>query len=308
MGSICEEGLIPSSYLREIPVHKPSWASSSVFSESVYSQDPSVILSTCQHIDNSHLYTLLSDYSTEGDGPLVEDSCPFKSGDRVVVLDTESDATLWLVSKCVGPFELEPEKHLPYLLLVKTTRPSTNTRGRGLTHNSEFSLSPSQNRVKGRTIDSNTSENENLTTALELCKSPVLSADTEQNENTEQDVTDQQWEKLKEQASYLHLTTSPAYSVSGFPQARGSRANSSPLEHQSDTMMVNVVKDFEADESDLLTVRTGSRIEVLYTEGTGWVMCRSLMGEEGLVPDSCLELSSLEVHRRSRRSGNILIV
>lgn len=294
VGSICEEGLIPSSYLREIPVHKPSWASSSVFSESVYSQDPSVILSTCQHIDNSHLYTLLSDYSTEGDGPLVEDSCPFKSGDRVVVLDTESDATLWLVSKCVGPFELEPEKHLPYLLLVKTTRPSTNTRGRGLTHNSEFSLSPSQNRVKGRTIDSNTSENENLTTALELCKSPVLSADTEQNENTEQDVTDQQWEKLKEQASYLHLTTSPAYSVSGFPQARGSRANSSPLEHQSDTMMVNVVKDFEADESDLLTVRTGSRIEVLYTEGTGWVMCRSLMGEEGLVPDSCLELSSLE--------------
>ena len=293
VGSICEEGLVPSSYLREIPVHKPSWASSSVFSESVYSQNPSVTLSTYQHIDNSHLYTLLSDYSTEGDDPLAEDSCPFKSGDRVVVLDTESDATLWLVSKCVGPFELDPEKHLPYLLLA---RPCTNTRSRG-TYTSEFSLSPSQNRVKGRTIDSNTSENENLTTSGDLQeprRSPLLSLDTEQNDNTEQEVTDQQWENLKEQASYLHLATSPVYSVSGFPQARGSRANSSPLEHQSDTMMVNVVKDFEADESDLLTVRTGSRIEVLYTEGTGWVMCRSLMGEEGLVPDSCLELSSLE--------------
>ncbi|KAI6652169.1 Kalirin-like isoform X8 [Oopsacas minuta] len=294
VGSICEEGLIPSSHLREIPVHKPSWASSSVFSESAFSQDPSVILSSCQ-LDYSHLYTLLSDYSIEDDNSMIEETCPFKSGDRVMVLDTESDATLWLVGKLVGPFELEPEKHLPYLLLVKAVRPSISNRSRGLTHNSEFSPSP-QNRVKGRTIDSNLSEND-ITTQPEPCnRSPAPSIDTlpGDEQDTEQEVTDQQWERLKEQASYLHLSTSPAYSVSEFPQQKGSRCNSSPLEHQSDTMMVNVLKDFEADESDLLTVHLGSRLEVLYTEGTGWVMCRSLAGEEGLVPDSCLELSSLE--------------
>ena len=296
VGSIREEGLIPASHLTEIPTHRPSWASSSMFSDSIYSQDPSLILSSCQHVDSSHIYTLLSDYNTEDDLSSIEETCPFRSGDRVVVLDTESDATLWLVSKFVSPFELEPERLLPYLLLVKSARPAVRSRGRSeLTQISEFSLFPTQTVVKGETIELNFSESEHIASPTDPSRSLIsLDAQSVEENDTEIEISDQQWERLKEQASYLQLA-SPSYSSSSFPlQPRGSRSSSSPPEHQNDTMMVNVLKDFEADESDLLTVLVGTRLEVLYTEGTGWVMCRSLTGEEGLVPDSCLELSSLE--------------
>ena len=297
VGSIREEGLIPASHLREISTHRPSWASSSMFSDSIYSQDPSLILSGCQHVDFSHVYTLLSDYSTEDDLSSMEETCPFRSGDRVVVLDTESDATLWLVSKFVSPFELEPERQLPYLLLVKSARAAVRSRGRSeVAQISEFSLSPIQKRLKSETIELHFSETEHLASLTDPSRSLVsLDAQSVEEHDTQIEISDQQWERLKEQASYLELATSPVYSASSFPlQPRGSRSNSSPPEHQNDTMMVNVLKDFEADESDLLTVRVGTRLEVLYTEGTGWVMCRSITGEEGLVPDSCLELSSLE--------------
>ena len=297
VGSIREEGLIPASHLKEIPTHRPSWASSSIFSDSIYSQDPSLILSSCQHVDISHVYTLLSDYNTEDDLSSMEETCPFRSGDRVAVLDNESDATLWLVSKFVSPFELEPERLLPYLLLVKSARSVVRSRGRSeLTQLSEFSLSPTQKRLKGENLEFNFSETEHIVAPAESSISQVsLDSQSVEEHDPQIEISDQQWERLKEQASYMQLASPPTYSASSFPlQPRGSRSSSSPLEHPNDTMMVNVVKDFEADESDLLTVCMGTRLEVLYTEGTGWVMCRSLTGEEGLVPDSCLELSSLE--------------
>ena len=268
------EGLVPVSHLREVPTHKPSWASSSVFSDSVYSLDPSLLLLACQHIHLSHIHSLLSDYSREDELPEVsEETHPFRSGDRVVVLDTEADATLWLVSRLLSPCELEAERQLPYLLLMKA--PSSHSWSRGLTHNSDLSLSPMQERLKVPTLDSPLLES----------RPPLTSPSHSVEEaDAEQEISDQQWERLKKQASTLPVPSPPA-SVH-----RTSVSSSSP----PDTLMVSVLKDFESNEPDLLTAKEGTRLEILYTEGTGWIMCRSEEGEEGLVPDSCLELTSLQ--------------